>query len=392
MTVTRRLAIAMSVVALATSACALPSREARPLAASKSRHSGSGPVTAAWSVVLDYPPIAVTADAHGEVITVEHLGVVALDDRGRERWISRLDGASKGSPVVFGDRVIVPTSRADGSGGCAGLDRHTGEVIWTYEAIGTRGVAVAELRGTAICVMRDGRTAGILPGPGLLQWQYTFAKGIDPSSVEVFDGSVIAVDEVSGLFAFTARYGPRWGMKWNDVETGARRQLLHLGTGGPVSAPVVIGPGRFAVAASFPNELYVIDVHTLEQTRIPIPAAAGFDPASRPLVMDRLVVVAAKSGEITAIDLDIRQRRWTARTSHPMRHASPARIGEAVMLATETGGVVAFGLVDGAPVRLPPAPGRVIATVAGSDRTGVYVAGRDGDDGRIERWEPDSGP
>src|SRR6185503_19650303 len=129
---------------------------------------------AAWSVALSDPPVAVAvaADADGEIVTVDHVGVVALDDRGRERWASMLDGASIGSPVVFGDRVIVPTSRADGSGGCAGLDRATGETIWTYEAIGTRGVAVAELRGLAICLMRDGRTAGILPGPGLLRWQY----------------------------------------------------------------------------------------------------------------------------------------------------------------------------------------------------------------------------
>jgi hypothetical protein len=347
-------------------------------------------VTASWSVAVDDPPVAVAADAYGEIITVDHLGVVALDDRGRERWASRLDGASIGSPAVFADRVIVPTSRANGSGGCAGLDRETGETIWTYEAIGTRGVAVAELRGTAICLMRDGRTAGILPGPGLLRWQYTFAKGIDPSSVEVVDGSVLAVDEVSGLFAFTARYGPQWGLKSNDVETGARRQLLQLGTGGPVSAPVVVGPGRFAVAASFPNELFVVNVHTLEETRIPIPAAEGIDPASRPLMVDRLVVVAARAGEVTAIDLGIRQRRWTAHTSAPVRHALPIRIGNGVMLATETGGIVAFRLVDGAPMRLPPAPGRVIATLADAVRTGAYVAGREGDSGRIERWEANS--
>jgi outer membrane protein assembly factor BamB len=325
------------------------------------------------------------------VMTVDHLGVVALDDRGRERWVSELDGASIGSPIVFGDRVIVPTSRADGSGGCAGLDRETGETIWTYEAFGTRGVAVAGLRGIAICVMRDGRTAGILPGPGRLRWQYTFAKGIDPSSVEVFDGTVVAVDEASGLFAFTARYGPSWGMKSNDVDSGASRQLLQLGTGGPVSAPVVVGPGRFAVAASFPNELYVVDVRSLRETRIPVAAAEGFDPASRPLVVDRQVVVAARAGEVTAIDLDRRRRTWTARMPDPMRRSHPALIGNAVMLATEAGRAVAFRLVDGAPVRLPPDPRGAIAALAGSGRTGLYVAGRDGNGGRIERWEPESG-
>jgi outer membrane protein assembly factor BamB len=348
-------------------------------------------VTTAWSVALDYPPSAVAADAGGVVMTVEHQGVVALDDRGRERWASELAGASIGSPLVFGDRVIVPTARADGSGGCAALDRETGATVWTYEAFGTRGVAVAELRGTVICVMRDGRTAGILPGPGFLQWQYTFAKGIDPSTVEVADGSVIAVDEVSGLFAFTARYGPRWGMKSNDVETGASRQLLNLGTGGPVSAPVVVGPGRFAVAASFPNELYAVDVRSLQATRIPIPTTKGFDPASLPLVVDHLVVVVATAGEVTAIDLDIRQRRWTVRVSDPIRRPHPVRIGNAVMLATETGRVVAFRLANGASVRLPAPRGRVVAMLAHPGREGVDVLGREGVGGRIERWEPESG-
>ena len=392
MTVTRGVALAMSVVAFAASACAPRSRGAGPMVPNGNVHSSkSATVTTAWSVALDYPPAAVAADARGVVMTVEHQGVVALDDRGRERWASALAGASIGSPLVFGDRVIVPTARADGSGGCAGLDRETGETIWTYEAFGTRGVAVAELRGTVICVMRDGRTAGILPGPGLLQWQYTFAKGIDPSTVEVVDGSAIAVDERSGRFAFTARYGPSWGIKSNDVQTGESRQLLDLGTGGPVSAPVVVGPAKFAVAASFPSELYAVDVHTLRETRIAIPATAGFDPASLPLVVDNVVVVVARAGEVTAIDLDMRQRRWTARVSGPMQRAHPVRIGNAVMLATESGRVVAFRLANGAPVRLPAPPRRVVAMLAHPGREGVEVLGREAVGGRIERWEPKSG-
>jgi outer membrane protein assembly factor BamB len=349
-------------------------------------------VTAAWSVALDFAPTAVAADAEGVVVTVDHRGVVALDDRGRERWASELDGASIGSPLVLADRVIVPTSRADGTGGCAGLDRETGETIWMYEAIGTRGVAVAELRGTVICVMRDGRTAGILPGPGRVQWQYTFGKGIDPSSVEVFDGTVVAVDDASGLYAFTARYGPRWGVKWNDVETGASRHLLNLGTGGPVSAPVVVGPGTFAVAASFPNELYMVDAHSLRQTRIAVPAAEGFDPASVPLVVDRLVVVAARAGEVTAVDLDRRQPRWTARTSEPMRHSHPVLVGDAAGLATAAGRAVAYRLANGTPVRLPASRGRVVAWLGHTGRAGVEVLGADAGGGRIERWEPESGP
>ena len=128
-----------------------------------------------------------------------------------------------------------------------------------------------------------------------------------------------------------------------------------------------------------------------------MPATQGFDPASVPLVVERVVIVAARAGEVTAIDLDRRRRRWIVRTADPILAAHPVLVGTAVMLATRKGRVVAFRLANGAPVRLPPAPGRAIATAADSEPAGVQsagveVVGRDAGAGRIERWQLGSGP
>jgi hypothetical protein len=62
------------------------------------------------------------------------------------------------------------------------------------------------------------------------------------------------------------------------------------------------------------------------------------------------------------------------------------------MLTTATGRLVAFRLVDGAPVSLPPDAGRAVTTLVDSGPAGVYAVGQDGQVGWIERWVPQPGP
>lgn len=387
---TRRLIGPIVLVAFAMNACALAGGE-HPLVRSKRvRSVASGAVTAAWSVALDYPPTAVAADGRGVVTTVDHRGVVALDDRGRVRWVVELDGASVGPPVAFGDRVVVPTSRADGSGGCVGLDRETGETRWTYEAIGTGGVAVARAGDLVICAMRDGSTAGIPPALGFPIWEYTFASDVTPSTVEVPARTMIAVDEKAGYFAFAVHYGRQWAVAVHDIKSGQTWRILTFD--GAPSSPVVVRAGELAVAISATSVIEVVDVRSLRWSATPIPDSGGFDPASVPLVADGVVVAAARGGEVTAVDVGRRRRLWTARTHDAIADARPVLVGAAVMLATGTGQVLAFGLEKGDGVRLPRAPRAVVATVADTTTGEVSVVASENGSGRIERWEPQPGP
>jgi outer membrane protein assembly factor BamB len=347
-------------------------------------------VTAGWSASVDGVADTVAADAHGAIVTVDQRGVVALDDHGRVRWIAPLDGASVGSPVVIGNRVVVPNSRAEGSGGCVGLDRDTGRVMWTYEAIGTGGVAVTRAGPFVLCVMRDGRTAGLGPEFGIAHWEYTDASSTAPSPVEVPDGAVVAVDESSGHFAFVARSGSRWEMTWRDIATGVYRGVLDLGTEEHPSAATVVGPGKFAVATSQPGVLRIVDVRARRLTKIPLPTAWGFDSTSEPLVANGLLVVAARSGEVTAIDLVRRRVRWSVTLPDVFAHTQPVLVAGVVMLTSAAGDLRALRLVSGAPVRLPRDPGWVISMAADAGR-GVFIAEREADGGRIERWEPKLG-
>jgi outer membrane protein assembly factor BamB len=125
--------------------------------------------------------------------------------------------------------------------------------------------------------------------------------------------------------------------------------------------------------------------------RFPIPAADGFDPASPPLRVGGLVIVAARAGEVTAFDLGSQHRRWTAHAVGPLRGVHPVVIGNVVMVQTWSGELCAFRLSDGTAVRFPADPGRAIAMLGYAGREVAFAVGQDGDVGWIERWEAEPG-
>ena len=168
-------------------------------------------VQAVWSTPADGAPVAIAADTRGEVVIIDRERVGALDPRGRVLWATDLDGVVGAVPVLMGDRVIVPFTRANGSGGCAGLDRETGKLRWKYEAITTGGVAVAQAGTLAICLMQNGQTAGIAIAWGSPLWELTYAGDVDASTIEVPAGTAIAVDRSTGMFAFVVTNWARNG-------------------------------------------------------------------------------------------------------------------------------------------------------------------------------------
>jgi outer membrane protein assembly factor BamB len=316
--------------------------------------------------------------------------VGALDPRGRVLWATDVDGVVGAVPVLMGDRVIVPFTRANGSGGCAGLDRETGKLRWKYEAITTGGVAVAQAGTLAICVMQNGQTAGIAIEWGSPRWEFTYAGDVDASSIEVPAGTAIAVDQLSGMFAFVARLGAHWELTIRSIETGKTHSFFDLGGAGAPSAPALISDGYLAVASDG-GDLELLRIAARESMRFPIPAADGFDPASPPLRVDGLVIVAARAGEVTAFDLGAERPRWTAHAGGPLRGVHPVVVGNVVMVQTWSGALCAFRLSDGTLVRLPSDPGRAIAMLSYAGREVAFAVGQDGDVGWIERWEAQPG-
>jgi outer membrane protein assembly factor BamB len=222
--VNRRLVIAIALVASTASACgpaeqrAVPrQRLRRPAEPVANVHHAA---TVSWSTATDGAPVAIAADLGGEVVTVDHERVGALDQNGRVLWSAELDDVVGAVPVLLGDRVIVPFSRTNGSGGCAGLDRATGAMRWRYEAMNTGGVAVARAGALVLCLLRNGQTAAMTPSWGSPRWEFTFQGDVDSSIIEVPTGTAMAVDESTGIFAFVARLGAQWQLTTRSIETG----------------------------------------------------------------------------------------------------------------------------------------------------------------------------
>jgi outer membrane protein assembly factor BamB len=324
-------------------------------------------------------------------VIIDHERVGALDPYGHVLWVTELDGVAGAIPALTSDRVIVPFTRDNGSGGCAGLDRETGELRWTYEAIATGGVAVAAAGTLAICVMGNGQTAGVGIAFGGAVWEFTYAADVDSSTIEVPAGTTLPVDPAVGIFAFVARLGSRWQLSMRSTETGRTRFFHDLGSGGTPSAPALIGNGYFVVASAAAG-LELVSVTTHEFATFPIPAAGGFDPAGPPLRVDRDIIVTGKDGEVTVFDLDARRARWTAHAPGPLRGVHPVVVRNVVMVQMWSGELRAFRLADGAPVPLPYDPGRAIAMLGSGGHVVAFAVGLDGDVGWIERWEAKPGP
>ncbi len=306
-------------------------------------------------------------------------------------WATEFADVVNAAPALTKDRVIVPFTRTSGSGGCVGFDRHTGEIKWRYEAIYTGGVAVTVAGAHVICVMRNGQTAGLSPTWGTPEWEFTFEADIDPSSIEVPTATSIAVDDVNGVFAFVARIGDEWTFSVRSVETGDTRFDLgiNLGSGAP-TAPALVAPGYFGVVAGT-GDVCFVSVKKKEFQRFRIPVSEGFDPASAPLGVGRLVIVAGRAGAVTAIDLDEVRVRWTARAVGGIQGAHLIVLGHALLLQTTAGELLAFRVADGSPVELPWKPGQAIGMLFSGGPGAAIAVGQDGDSGWIERWEPKPG-
>jgi outer membrane protein assembly factor BamB len=394
----RRVVVALIVLALTTGACASTEGRAsrrrtshmpRERVHTVARKIVDRGAKVAWSTATDGEPAAVAADGRGEVVVVDHERVGALDSYGRVLWTTDFADVVTAVPALVGDRVIVPFERTNGSGGCAGLDRETGEIRWRYEAIVTGGVTVASARGFVLCVMQNGQSASISPTLGIPRWEFTFGQ-VDPSTIEVPAGTSIAVDEANDVFAFVARLGETWQLTTRSITTGHTQVFVPLGSAGTPSAPMVVGVGFFGVASGG-GDFCVFSIEKHLVVRVPLSVADGFDPASVPIRVGDVAMVFGRAGEIIAVDIASGDPRWTTQSGFVLRKVHAIVLGDTLMVPTWTGDLVAVSVTDGSAVRMPWRPGQAIAMLFSGGSGAAIAVGQDGDSGWIERWEPKPG-
>ena len=389
----RRLQLMVIAVVLVVAGCS-GSGTGRP-AVNARRHDVTRPATrrlvASWSRALHGGPGGAAADRAGVVVSTGDDTVVALDDAGRERWSVPVPGAGLGWPVLGGGVVVVPTLRDDrGPGGCVALDRRNGKRLWAYEEPDAQGVAVALAGDRVVCALGNGVVVAVDRTTGLRRWREMFEAGGPRSAVSISERTALAVDAATGVVAFSARAEAGWYVELLDLGTGKERGAFDFSTVGPVSAPVATAPGVLAVGVSRSREVCALD---LRRMRVGACAAApvpdGFDPASIPLVSGGLIVIAARDGSVTAIDIEAMRVRWSARVDAPILGARPVVGGGVVMFDDWTRVPWAVHLADGSAVEIPKGQGWVVATVADA-HGGFEVAKRDMHGGWIERWVPTS--
>jgi outer membrane protein assembly factor BamB len=348
-------------------------------------------LAASWSRGLHGGPGGVAADRSGSVVSTGDDTVVAFDDGGRELWSAPVAGAGLGWPVLGGGVVVIPTLRDDpGPGGCVALDRRSGARLWAYEEPDAQGVAVALAGDRVVCALGNGVVAALDRTTGVRRWRSVFVPAAPRSAVSISERTALAVDPATGIVAFAGRVGSAWYVELLDISTGKERGAFDFSTVGPVSAPVETAPGILAVGVSRSREVCALDLRRMRVGACAgAPVPDGFDPASIPLVSGGLIVIAARDGSVTAIDIAAMKVRWSVRVDAPILGARPVAVGGVVMFDDWTRVPWAVHLADGSAVEIPKVQGWVVATVADA-HGGFEVAKRDMHGGWIERWVPTS--
>ena len=359
-----------------------------------------GPVqrlVVARSTWLHGEPGGVAVDEAGVVAEIDERVVVALDTHGFQQWSEPVAGAAMGWPLLVGGLVVVPTTNAiesgagdtgpDNSGGCVALDRATGARRWSYEEGTGSGVAVASGGGSVFCLLDRGVMAALDPGTGDVRWRALPFASEPRGVVSVSERTAIAVDITTGTVSFTGRLGQTWVLVVRDLATGADRGVFGLGKTSPSSAPASVGPGLIAFGAESAR-VCTFDIAAKRVVGcVEVPAANGFDPAAIPVVAGGLLVIAARGGEVTAVDLGRRRVRWSTTMPEAILDSRPSISSGVVLFADWTRAPWALRLADGSEIGLRSAEGFVIAT-SPDQGGGFALAIRGEPNGRVERWVP----
>lgn len=331
---------------------------------------------------------ATPAVAYGRVYVNTIDGFVALDEATGEGLWQNPEARGFSSPAVFDDSVFVGSS----NGTVYRMNATDGRVEWSTRLLGETGfsgitsspkiVFDSLYIGTFNESGGPGEVVSLWVSNGTVRWR-TETGSVHFSSPAYADGTLYV--GVAGRYNTTSQitFEPPFGLLALDAATGEERWFFE--TSGSVSASPAVA-GSTVVLAAKDGQVYAIDRHTGAQTW----AADVQAGVSSPAVDGDWVFVGGGSfggqGRVTALDLATGDVRWTFAPNGPVQSSLTSSAGK-VLFSTNTanGSVYALDAATGDLVwRFTPSPAQYILSspvvadgmvFAASDNGHVFALG-----------------
>ena len=331
---------------------------------------------------------ATPAVAYGRVYVNTIDGFVALDEATGEGLWQNPEARGFSSPAVFDDSVFVGSS----NGTVYRMNATDGRVEWSTRLLGETGfsgitsspkiVFDSLYIGTFNESGGPGEIVSLWVSNGTVGWR-TETGSVHFSSPAYADGTLYV--GVAGRYNTTSQitFEPPFGLLALDAATGEERWFFE--TSGSVSASPAVA-GSTVVLAAKDGQVYAIDRHTGAQTW----AADVQAGVSSPAVDGDWVFVGGGSfggqGRVTALDLATGDVRWTFAPNGPVQSSLTSSAGK-VLFSTNTanGSVYALDAATGDLVwRFTPSPAQYILSspvvadgmvFAASDNGHVFALG-----------------
>jgi outer membrane protein assembly factor BamB len=382
-----------------------------------------------WRVQLRGPILAPPVVTGGTVLVADSLKRIwALSETdGRALWVHQLEDVVSATPTVVGDHVVVPTEDSDLTS-FAVVDGDeswkialSGGAVRTSPAYDGEHLLVGDLTGTL---------SAVEPDNGHVAWSASLDTGLAQGPL-VVDGQVLVQDGESVVHAFGRDGSVRWQSRSrgqatapmaaahgvvvtsiNDAELSGfdtrDGHRLWSRTLPPIrTAPAVVGDELVAVTREGEVQvLGLLDGKPLDQWTLPRPAAGDRDVsvyASPALVGDTLVISGHVDGTIASdvmVAYPVRPEtepgaslNLSARDVPGTPTEPPVLVGDDLVVATSDG-LYRVG-PDGAATRLMSSGDAVQTGAAVADgfvvaRHGATVQGRRLADGKLI-WESPGG-
>ena len=235
-----------------------------------------------------------------------------------------------GTPAVLGDTVFVPTYK----GNLYALDIETGLVLpgWPFETDGPLIGGIAVASDTVYFGSDDGNVYALNATTGIELWAQPFETGKGVWSTPALAGDTLYVTSLDGkLYAINAATGiERW-----SFTTDA----------GIASSPVVNEAVGLVYIGGLDSELRAIDLETHEQ-RWSLKADNWF--WTEPLLAAGSVFVGSMDGNVYAIDAVSGEARWSRpfSTGEPVR-AAPIVVDNVLIVVDRKGNVHGIDMDNG---------------------------------------------
>jgi outer membrane protein assembly factor BamB len=294
----------------------------------------SGQPTVAWTFQATAPiatsPIVVGPNA----IVVASDGIVhALDlGTGAERWNTAL-GAPIGSatPAVIDGRIVI----GDRHGVLHVVDAATGAPVLTKALDGPIGGSVVVVGDRIFAATEHGTAYAVDPVTLEIRWQKKLAGGVAKSLAASADTLLLGV--TGGILQAVA------------LDDGALRWQATLATDGAIGTPSVVDGLVFAATGLDGEDPAAKGLVALDATTGVVRWRYGSpqqDQVYTPAVATGRAYVIGEDSTVVALDAASGTSVWSITMKQPLE-ALPAIVGDALIIASNSGVVAALDRADG---------------------------------------------